>query len=88
MSREKMVCIEWEDAAYSAGYYNKKEPERFEPVFTRTVGHLVKIQKKSIIVGMDRFYEDGKITDDRHLGTIPKKMIRRIIYLEGKDNGI
>ena len=83
MIRERIVCIEWEDAAYNSGYYDKKTPEDYEPVLTRTVGHLVKKTKKAIIVSQDRFYNGEKIDNDRHLGIIPKKMIRRVSYLEG-----
>lgn len=85
MPREKIVCIEWDDAAYNSGYYDKKEPENFMPVHTRTVGHLVKKTKRSVIVSQDRFYEKGKVSDNRHLGIIPKKMIKKMIYL-GEDN--
>jgi len=81
MAKERIVCIEWEDASYNSGYYDKKSPEDFEPVFTRTVGHLVKRTAKSVIVSQDRFYRSNKIDDDRHIGIIPKKMIKQIIEL-------
>ena len=85
MLKERIVCIEWDDASYNSGYYDKKEPERFDPTFTQTVGHLVKKTKKAVIVAQDRFYDErGKPDDNRHLGIIPKKMIRRIVYLEEK----
>lgn len=82
MSKEKVVCVEWEDAVYNSGYYDKKTPEDFQPVLTKTVGHLVKRTAKSIIISQDRFYKNNKIDDDRHIGIIPKKMIKKITILK------
>ena len=82
-TKEKIVCVEWEDAAYNSGYYDKKSPEDFVPVRTRTVGHLVKRTKESVIVAMERFYEGDKPTDDRHISTIPRKMIKKITEIKG-----
>ena len=82
MPKEKMVCVEWEDAASCSGYYDKDVPHKFEPVATRTVGHLVRSDKKGVVLSQDRFYDhNGKIDDDRHLSIIPKKMIKHIIIL-------
>ena len=82
--KDKIVCIEWEDAASNSGYYDKKSPERFKPVKTRTVGHFIKKTKVAIIVSQERFYDDkGKPDDDRHIVTIPRKMIKSIKYLTG-----
>ncbi len=80
--REKIVCVEWDDATYNSGYYDKKTPEEFAPTFTKTVGHLVKSDRKSVTVSVDRFYKNGKIDDDRHITIIPKKMIRKVIELK------
>jgi len=79
--KEKIICVDWEDAAYNSGYYDKKNPEDFEPVLTKTVGHLVKRTKKAIILSQDRFYRGKKIDDDRHIGIIPIKMIKKITEL-------
>ncbi len=47
--KEKIICIEWEDAAYNSGYYDKKDTEgNFEPYLTRTVGHLIKKTPKAV----------------------------------------
>jgi len=81
--KERIVCIEWDDASCNAGYYDEKYPEKFEPVFSKTVGHLVKKDKKCVIVSQERFYENGKPDGDRHIVTIPKKMIRKIVELKG-----
>lgn len=82
--KDKIVCIEWLDATYTSNYYDKEHPEKFDAILTRTVGHLVRKTKKDIIVSQDRFYEAGKPSDDRHLSTIPKKMVDRIIELNDK----
>ena len=82
MTREKIICIEWDDAIFNGGYYNKDKPEDFTPVLTKTVGYLVKRSKECIIVSQDRFSIDGKVADDRHISVIPKKMIRRVIELK------
>jgi len=82
---KRIVCIEWDDASYNSGYYDKKTPEDFDPVLTETVGHLIKRTKKAVIVSQDRFYDSkGKLDNERHINTIPKKMIRKITYLRGK----
>lgn len=81
--KEKVVLVEWEDASYHSGYYDKKSPEDFKPVLTRTVGHLVKKTSKAVIVSQDRFYNSkSKPDDDRHIGIIPKKMIKSIKVLQ------
>ncbi len=83
MSKERIVCVEWEDASSNSGYYNKDHPEKFTPVKAKTVGHLVKKTQVAIIVSQDRFYDEkGKVDDDRHISTIPKKMIKKITELK------
>lgn len=80
MKKEKLVLIEWYDACYTPGYYDASKKEQYEPQLTKTVGFLVKSDKRSIIVCQDRFYgTDG--VDERHIGTIPKKMVKRIVIL-------
>lgn len=81
MQKERPVCIEWEDATYNAGYYDKDDPKRFNPAPTKTIGFIVKRDRDKLIVCMDRFYStDGKeLEDERHTSTIPRKMIKRII---------
>jgi len=85
MHKEKPVLIEWNDACFNAGYYDKQERERFEPTLTRTIGFLVKSDRKSVVVCQDRFYDEkNRLSDERHIGTIPRKMIKRITYLRGE----
>ena len=84
MKKEQIVCVEWEDASYDSGYYDKKEPERFEPVKVLTVGFVAEKTHKKIVVCIDKFHlEEGKI-DLRHCSTIPRKYITKIRYLEDK----
>jgi len=81
--KDKIVCVEWEDAASNSGFYDKRRPEDFEPILTKTVGHFIKKTKKCIIVSQERFYDSkGKPNDDRHIATIPQKMIRRVVPLK------
>jgi len=82
--KERIVCVEWEDASFNSGYFDKKEEKKFEPVKTKTAGFVVKSNRKCIIVSHDRFYdEQGKLDDERHITTIPRAMIRKIIELRG-----
>ena len=80
MKKEKPIYVEWYDACYNTGYYDKNRKEDFEPTLTKTIGFLVKADKKSVIVCQDRFCNTDGV-DERHIGTIPKKMIKRIVYL-------
>ena len=81
--KERIVCIEWDDASFSSGYYNKKQPEDFDLVKVKTVGLVVKDTKEAITLSTDRYYDNyERVEDDRHISTIPKKMIRRIIDLK------
>ena len=83
--KEKIVCVEWEDAGFNSGYYDKKEKGKFEPVKTRTAGFVIKSDRKCIIISHDRFYdEQGKIDDERHITVIPRAAIRKVIELGGK----
>jgi len=82
MPKEKVICIEWDDASWNSGFYDKDRPGDFTPVLTKTVGHLVKRSKTCIIVSQDRFYKDKKVDDDRHISVIPMKMVRRVIELK------
>ncbi len=83
MDKEKIVCVEWDDASYNSGYYTEARPESFEPVKTRTVGFLVKKTKGAIVISHDRFYMDDKLDDERHITTVPKKMIVKVTELHG-----
>lgn len=80
--KEKIVLVEWEDASYNSGFYDKEKPKDFAPVFTRTVGHLIEANVKSVILSTDRYYVDGKIDSEKHISCIPRKMIKRFRYLK------
>ena len=84
--KERIVCIEWDDASFNSGYYDKKDKEKFSPVRTKTAGFVVKSDRKCIVISHDRFYDEtGKIEDERHITTIPRTMIRKTIELNPKD---
>jgi hypothetical protein len=88
MKKEKMICVEWDDACFNSGYYDKNDNKKFEPVFTKTIGFLVKSDRQKILVAMDKFYDLDKTIDERHISTIPKKIIKRIIYLTGEKSEV
>lgn len=80
--KERIVCVEWDDASYDSGYYDKAIPKKYEQLETKTVGHLIKSDSKLILLAIDRWINfDGK-PEYRHITTIPKKMIRKITELK------
>lgn len=81
--KEQIVCVEWDDASFNSGYYDEKDVTRFKPVKTMTAGFVIKSDRKGIIISHDRFYdEQGKIDDERHITTIPRGMIRKVIKMK------
>ena len=81
--KEKIVCVEWDDASFNSGYYDNKDNERFTPVRTKTAGFLIKSDRKNVIISHDRFYdEQGKVDDERHITTVPRGMVRKITSLK------
>jgi len=76
--KERIVLVEWDDAASNSGYYDQEHPEKFEPVRCRTVGHFISKDKKAIVIASEVF-DDG---DKRHIHTIPKKMIVKVMELK------
>ena len=83
--REKIVCVEWDDASFDSGFYDRKDPDRYVQLKTNSVGHLIKSTPTEIIIGTDCWQNLKELKDYRHITTIPKKMIRKIIVLGGKD---
>ena len=82
--KEKIVCVEWDDASFNSGYYDKAAWVKFTPYRTKTAGFIVKSDRKCIVISHDRFYnEQGKVDDERHITTIPRAMIRKITELKG-----
>ena len=75
--------MEWDDASFDSGYYDKDDTLRYNTLKTKTSGFLVKSTPKEIIVAMDRWVDTSGKTEYRHITTIPKKMIRKIIELKG-----
>jgi len=82
MQRSKIVCVEWEDASFSSGFYDKKDPKRFDPIPARTVGYLVKSDRAKVIVATEKFIDYEGVEDLRHIHTIPRKLIKSIRRLE------
>ena len=84
MSKEKIVCVDWEDAAYNSGSYDAKAPEDFEVILNKTVGHIVKSERGKVIVATDKWFESGSGIRYRHISTIPRGMIKKITYLRSE----
>ena len=81
MSKEKVVCVERDDAGFNTGYYDKNNEDLHSPIIVRTVGYLIKRNKSVIIVAMDTYKYVTQASDTRHISTIPSKMIRKVTYL-------
>ena len=84
MRKERFVCIEWEDASYTTGYYDPDDPKRFNPISSQTVGHLIKKDRQKILVGTEKFFLSDGTIDDRKIQTNHRKMVMRIRYLEDR----
>jgi len=80
--REKIVCVEWDDASFDSGYYDKQDISRYNTLKTKTSGFVIKSTPKEIIVATDSWTDSSGKTEYRHITTIPKKMIRKIIELK------
>lgn len=74
---KKIVCVEWEDAASTNGYYDKEHPEKSSTAPARTVGFLVE-NNRSVVKVCGESFSDG---DFRHVHSIPKGMVRNITVL-------
>jgi len=81
--KERIVCVEWNDASFDSGYYDDKDPVRYSQLRTKTVGQVIKSDAKEIILAVDSWGRQGEKVEYRHITTIPKKMIRKIIELKG-----
>jgi len=81
--KERIVCVEWEDASFDSGYYDKNDAARYSELKTKTTGFVVKSTPKEIILGTDSWLNNSGKAEYRHITTIPKKMVRKVIDLKG-----
>ena len=86
MKDKKIVCVEWDDAGFNSGYYDADNKDMTSPIIVRTVGHLLQKNKSVVVVATDDYKYASQAKDQRHISTIPKKMVRKISYLRS-DNG-
>jgi len=77
----KIVCVDWEDAASNSGYYDFEHPENTTTVNARTVGHLLRNDRKEVTLAAETF-QDGEF---RHIHSIPKGMVRKITVLRSNE---
>lgn len=82
--KENFVCVEWGDASFTSGYYDPDDQKRFSPIPAQTVGHLIKKDHEKILVVAEKYFLSDGTIEDRHVHTIPRKMIKRIRYLGDK----
>ena len=77
--KEKIVLIDWDDASSNSGYWDDHRLEDFGLVRNQSVGHLIRSDRKQVVIAMDR-WRDG---DRRYrtIATIPRGMIKKITYL-------
>lgn len=82
MSYRKLrrVCVEWEDAVTTSGYFDPKDPKDGSLCKCKTVGWLARKNKDTIVM-ITNMFEDGEL---RHTHTIPRKTVKKITYLEEK----
>ena len=81
--KERIVCVEWDDASFDSGYYDKLDTARYNQLKTKTSGFVIQSTPKEIIVATDSWIDSNGKTEYRHITTIPKKMIKKIVELKG-----
>jgi len=79
--KERILLIEWDDASFDSGYYDKKDTSRYNQLKTKTSGFAIKSTPTEIIIATDSWIDSSGETEYRHITTIPKKMIRKITEL-------
>lgn len=82
MKSKKIVCVEWDDAGFNSGYYDEDNKDIHTPIIVKTVGHLIKRTKAVVIVATDTYQYAKSDGDSRYISTIPRKMVKKISYLE------
>jgi len=82
--KEKIVCVEWDDASFDSGYYDRNDTNRYSELKTKTSGFVIKSTSKEIIIGTDSWLNNSGGTEYRHITTIPKRMVRKVTELKGE----
>jgi len=81
--KKRIACVEWDDATFDSGYYDKQDTSRYDVLKTLSVGFVVKSTPKEIILAVDSWV-NKQGTEYRHITTIPKKMVRKVTEFEAK----
>ena len=76
--KDKIVCVEWDDAGFNSGYYDKKNKDIHSPIIVRTVGYLIMKNKSVVITSTDRYKYGGEVNFE----TLAAEEVRRIIIIE------
>jgi len=73
----KIVEVTWLDAVHQFGPVNKCEVDEGNPV--KTIGYLVKRDKKFISIAMEYWPEQDVY---RNVTTIPASIVKKVRYVE------
>jgi hypothetical protein len=77
----KPVLVEWSDILDGGAEWHQHDGKHLKPVRVRTVGYLMHVNKKHIVIVRDYYDSEGK----RILGgrlAIPVGCIEKIVYLD------
>jgi hypothetical protein len=80
----KMVMLEWSDILDGGAEWHQHDGKFLKPVRVKTVGYLLHVNKKNIVIVRDYYDHDGKRTLGGRLA-IPTGCIEKIVYLAQTD---
>lgn len=81
----KPVLVEWSDILDGGAEWHEHDAKRpLKPVRVKTIGYLLSVSKKHIVIVRDYFDHDGKRTLGGRLA-IPCGCIEKIVYLAQTD---
>jgi hypothetical protein len=80
----KPVLVEWSDILDGGAEWHQHDGKHLKPVRVRTVGYLMHVNRKHIVIVRDYYDSDGKRTLGGRLA-IPCGCIEKIVYLAATD---
>ena len=78
----EIVEVEWFDAQEETDALTLEEAKRQEPFPVKSVGFLIKKDKKKVIIALSCFHPDSSKEFFRSVWTIPKGMVKNIRRLQ------
>lgn len=86
MEQLPIVKVEWLDASsYNEPHTAEWLKRESRPLLVITIGFLISSENNTVIIGQELIPKDGVYRDTM---VIPKRYIRKIIYLEEKVNRV